>query len=48
METPVNDLDIPEEKVLAMIVYAELMNSLEDISDSPEWLSNGLSSLQNK
>lgn len=48
VETPVNGLDIPEEKVLAMIVYAELMNSLEDIADSPEWLSNGLSSLQNK
>lgn len=45
VETPGNDLEIPEEKVLAMIVYAELLNNLEDIADSPEWLSNGLSSL---
>ncbi|WP_158643751.1 hypothetical protein [Pseudobacter ginsenosidimutans] len=45
METPGNGPDISEEKVLAMIVHAEILNSLEDIADAPEWLSGGLSSL---
>jgi RNA polymerase sigma-70 factor (ECF subfamily) len=39
VKTPGNGLSITEEAALAMIVYAELLNSLEDIAGSPEWLS---------
>lgn len=45
-KTPGNGLDITEDEALAMIVYAELLNSLEDISGAPEWLSEKLTPIR--
>jgi hypothetical protein len=48
VKTPENGLSITEEPALSMIVYAELLNSLEDIAGSPEWLSARLTLIRNQ